>query len=166
VTRSAARTLIVFVGVGPLIGLVTFSLLSELWYATWDFKSFVTLVLSDPWGLILGTSVTLLSFFFEGIVPAYFVGLVPAAVSGGLVAWLSKIWSRYEPLWITSIGLLVGVAYSFCLSMIVGLSVSVAGSLDVFVLYELFVLALTCVVSTLVCWAIACPWYEPERIPA
>lgn len=156
---SVARTLFVFAGLGPPIGLVTFSLS----YAAWFLHAVPFETNLQAAGALLG---------FHGFVASYILGLIPAVVSGGFVAWTRKRRSRYEPPLVGFIGLLVGVAYTLFWYMQVGmplLGMPAAELMEphsLLQLYIFFLLTLTCVISTLVCWAIARRMVEVKGAPA
>ena len=149
----ADRTLLVFAVLGPPIGLASFRLMDIAWAIKRQVLTSKT--------FFEGVALTL----FPGLVASYIIGLLPAVVSGALVAWIRDQRSRYEPLWVAAISSLVGLTYAFCWYMLLALPFS-DESHNRFVQYELMRLTLTCIASSLVCWAIVRRKDKSERIPA
>ena len=93
------------------------------------------------------------------LIGGYFIGLVPLAVSGALIAWLRRKRPKQEPIWVALIGLIVGLTYSLWIVPLIGYPMAFGHGP-----YVNF--SLTYALSALACWAILRRLERPHRMPA
>jgi len=130
-------TVAFFVLIGPAISglvLVAFAVVSILWRGlAGDRFTWIHLINPEVYLILL--------------IGGYFIGLVPLAVSGSLVAWLRRKRPGQELVWVALIGLLVGFTYGLWL-------VPAVLNFKEIVLGPLANFSLAYMLSTICCWAL------------
>jgi hypothetical protein len=128
-----ARTIVVFLVLGPPIGLINFiaaSFVGALFFQESEMIAFgtVSVLRFEP---ALTTKVT------------YMVGAPAAGLSGGLVAWLLRKRQERELLWVVLAGSIAGSCYALFLRLIMNAAMLTA-----------LHIAASSIVATLFCWAV------------